>query len=295
MDSRPGRLPALLTFAVVLTVALVVWGGVVRLSGSGLAIPDWPLANGKLLPKPHPNVLIEWGHRFLAMLVSVTTLTIAIVVFRSKVYRPRLMGLTIALLITLAFQVFMGARVVLEELPVDRVVAHLLLAFTFFGILVTMRHKAGEESGAVAATPAGGRARGLAGFAHLAAGFVFLQAGLGAWTSSSGAALACPDFPTCQGMWLPPMHGLVGIHYAHRLGGYVVFLTVLALCLAYTRRRSAPPRHRQRAPQGSAARERCPSRDSARPLRGALDRSPRATPCLITSSSRSPASSSSSS
>jgi cytochrome c oxidase assembly protein subunit 15 len=232
MDSRPGRLPALLTFAVVLTVALVVWGGVVRLSGSGLAIPDWPLANGKLLPKPHPNVLIEWGHRFLAMLVSVTTLTIAIVVFRSKVYRPRLMGLTIALLITLAFQVFMGARVVLEELPVDRVVAHLLLAFTFFGILVTMRHKAGEESGAVAATPAGGRARGLAGFAHLAAGFVFLQAGLGAWTSSSGAALACPDFPTCQGMWLPPMHGLVGIHYAHRLGGYVVFLTVLALCLA---------------------------------------------------------------
>jgi cytochrome c oxidase assembly protein subunit 15 len=33
-------------------------------------------------------------------------------------------------------------------------------------------------------------------------------------------------------MWLPPMHGLVGIHYAHRLGGYVVFLTVLALVLA---------------------------------------------------------------
>ena len=235
MDSRPGRQPALvalLTFAVVLTLLLVVWGGVVRLSGSGLAIPDWPLANGKLLPKPHPNVLIEWGHRFLAMLISFTTLAIAIVVFQSKVHRQRLMGLTIALLITLALQVFMGARVVLEELPVDRVVAHLLLAFTFFGILVTMRHKAGEKSEAVAAAPAGGRARGLARFAHLAGGFVFLQAGLGAWTSSSGAALACPDFPTCQGMWLPPMHGLVGIHYAHRLGGYVVFLTVLALVLA---------------------------------------------------------------
>ena len=235
MDSRPGRprgLFALLTFAVALTVVLVVWGGVVRLSGSGLAIPDWPLAEGKLLPKPHPNVLIEWGHRFLAMLVSFTTLAIAIVVFRSRVHRPRLMGLTIVLLITLALQVFMGARVVLEELPVDRVVAHLLLAFTFFGILVTMRHKAGEESVAVAAAPTAGRARGLARFAHLAAGFVFLQAGLGAWTSSSGAALACPDFPTCQGRWLPPMQGLVGIHYAHRLGGYVVFLTVLALVLS---------------------------------------------------------------
>ena len=246
MDSRPGPprgLFLLLTFAVALTVVLVVWGGVVRLSGSGLAIPDWPLAEGKLLPKPHPNVLIEWGHRFLAMLVSFTTLAIAIVVFRSRVHRPRLMGLTIALLITLALQVFMGARVVLEELPVDRVVAHLLLAFTFFGILVTMRYKAGEEWEAVAAAPTAGRARGLARLAHLAAGLVFLQAGLGAWTSSSGAALACPDFPTCQGMWLPPMHGLVGIHYAHRLGGYVVFLTVLALVLA-SLSRSLPPRAR---------------------------------------------------
>ncbi|HEX3113572.1 MAG TPA: COX15/CtaA family protein, partial [Candidatus Eisenbacteria bacterium] len=119
--------------------------------------------------------------------------------------------------------------VVLEELPVDRVVAHLLLAFTFFGILVTLRQRAGDMEREGAAPS--GRARGLARFAHLAAGFVFLQAGLGAWTSSSGAALACPDFPTCQGMWLPPMVGLVGIHYAHRLGGYIVFLTVLALVL----------------------------------------------------------------
>ncbi|HZV91022.1 MAG TPA: COX15/CtaA family protein, partial [Candidatus Nitrosocosmicus sp.] len=96
MDSRPGRLRALLSFAVVLTLALVVWGGVVRLSGSGLAIPDWPLAEGKLLPKPHPNVLIEYGHRFLAGLVSLTTVAIAIMVFRSPAYRSRLAGLTIA-------------------------------------------------------------------------------------------------------------------------------------------------------------------------------------------------------
>ena len=239
MDSRPGRLPALLSFAVVLTLVLVVWGGVVRLSGSGLAIPDWPLAEGKLLPKPHPNVLIEYGHRVLAGLVSLTTLAIVITVFRSPVYRARLGAITIALLITLGLQVFMGARVVLEELPVDRVVAHLLLAFTFFAILLTMRLKAGEIAAAASVRPA----RGLARFAHVAAGFAFLQAGLGAWTSSSGAAMACPDFPTCHGMWLPPMTGLVGIHYAHRLGGYVVFLTVLALVLAA---RSAPVSPRAR-------------------------------------------------
>jgi cytochrome c oxidase assembly protein subunit 15 len=71
-------------------------------------------------------------------------------------------------------------------------------------------------------------------FAHLAAGLVFLQAGLGAWVSSSGASLACPDFPTCQGTWLPKMEGLVGIHMAHRLGAYLVVLVVLGLLIAAT-------------------------------------------------------------
>jgi heme a synthase len=238
LTTSSNRLAGLLTWTLALTFLLVVWGGVVRLSGSGLAIPDWPLAHGKLIPKAHPNVLIEYGHRFIAMLVGFSTLAVAILVFRSgPARRGSLLGLTIAALITLALQVFMGGRVVLEELPVDRVVAHLLLAFTFFGILLLMRLKVGEETAVARATPADPRARGLARFAHLAAGLVFLQAGLGAWVSSSGAALACPDFPTCQGTWLPRMEGLVGIHYAHRLGAYTVVLVVLGLLIA-----SAPVR-----------------------------------------------------
>ena len=60
---------------------------------------------------------------------------------------------------------------------------------------------------------------------------VFVQAGLGAWVSSSGASLACPDFPTCQGTFFPRMEGLVGIHYTHRLGAYLVFAAVLGLSI----------------------------------------------------------------
>src|SRR2546427_476597 len=126
---------------------------------------------------------------------------------------------------TLALQIFMGGRVVLEELPVDRVVAHLLLAFTFFGILLVMALRATEGEPPTQGEPPTAtdpRTRVLARFAHVTAGAIFLQAGLGAWVSSSGAALACPDFPTCQGSWLPPMTGLVGIHYAHRLGAYAI-------------------------------------------------------------------------
>ena len=234
MESRTGRLPTLLVVTLATVFVLVIWGGVVRLSGSGLAIPDWPLAEGKLLPRPHPNVLIEFGHRALAMLVSFLTIAVAVVVFRSREYRQKVGVLTVAALITLVLQIFMGGRVVLEELPVDRVVAHLLLAFTFFAILLLMTLRVTEGPPVAAADL---RARRLGRFAHLAAGAVFLQAGLGAWVSSSGAALACPDFPTCQGSWLPPMVGLVGIHYAHRLGAYAIVVLVLGLLLA-----SAPVR-----------------------------------------------------
>ncbi|HXF59428.1 MAG TPA: COX15/CtaA family protein, partial [Candidatus Saccharimonadales bacterium] len=72
---------------------------------------------------------------------------------------------------------------------------------------------------------------GLRAMSHSVAGLVFLQAGLGAWVSSSGASMACPDFPTCHGTLFPRMEGLVGIHYAHRLGAYLVFAAVLALSI----------------------------------------------------------------
>jgi cytochrome c oxidase assembly protein subunit 15 len=235
-------LAPLLGTALVLVFVLVVWGGVVRLSGSGLAIPDWPLAEGKVLPRPHPNVLIEYTHRAIAGIVGLVTLAIAWLVFRGEETRRRMGALMVAALITLALQVFIGGRVVLEELPVDRVVTHLLLAFTFFALLLKLALLAGDPSEWASAGegPGGGegggapnlRARGLAVIARVAAGATFFQAGLGAWVSSSGAALACPDFPTCQGMWLPPMEGLIGIHYGHRLGAYVVTVIVLGLIVA---------------------------------------------------------------
>jgi cytochrome c oxidase assembly protein subunit 15 len=226
---------------------LIVWGGIVRLSGSGLAIPDWPLAHGKLIPHPHPNVLIEYVHRLLAMIVGFATLAIAIVVFRSPVWRGRLGALAAAALVTLALQIFMGARVVLEELPVDRVVAHLVIAFLFFAVLLRMAlvvRDIEDSAGASPAAAAGegrdgssdpGKRRGIAVWARIAAAAVLAQVALGGWVSSSGAALACPDFPTCQGMWLPPMKGLLGIHYAHRLGAYAVVILVMGLLF-----RSAP-------------------------------------------------------
>ena len=239
------RLPALLAATLAFVFVLVVWGGVVRLSGSGLAIPDWPLAEGKLLPRAHPNVLIEYGHRAIAGIVALLTVWACVTIFRSARWRPRLGALALAALITLALQIFMGARVVLEELPVDRVVAHLLLAFLFFAILLRMALLArdADDDGTGDPPAPSGSNRGLSRWAALAAAAVFVQAGLGAWVSSSGAALACPDFPTCHGQWLPKLEGLVGIQFTHRLGAYAVVLIVLGLLFSAAPRR-LPPRAR---------------------------------------------------
>lgn len=249
------RLPSLLSATLAFVFVLVVWGGVVRLSGSGLAIPDWPLAEGKLIPRAHPNVLIEYAHRAIAGIVGLLTVWVCVTIFRSARWRSRLGALAVAALITLALQIFMGARVVLEELPVDRVVAHLLLAFLFFGILLRLallsRDSAPEGASAsdpatpLATAPAVGSGphRGLARWAAIAAGAVFVQAGLGAWVSSSGAALACPDFPTCHGQWLPKLEGLIGIQFTHRLGAYLVSLIILGL-LFRAAPRPLPPRAR---------------------------------------------------
>jgi len=226
MNARSRRIPSALLATTLLVVLLVVWGGIVRLSGSGLAIPDWPFAQGSVLPRPETKILIEYAHRAIAGLVGLFTVAVSVAIFRSPEYRVRLGSLSVAALVILGLQIFMGARVVLDELPVDRVVTHLLLAFFFFAVLIRMTLIAGEVARADPPLDVPPEHSRLRLWARIGAAAVFLQAGLGAWVSSSGAALACPDFPTCQGSWLPPLTGLVGIHYAHRLGAYALFFLI---------------------------------------------------------------------
>jgi len=240
MPDKPSRLPGFFVATVALVFVLIVWGGIVRLSGSGLSIPEWPLAEGgRFIPPPQTRVMIEFTHRVLAMAVGLATLALAVAVYTKRRYRAAL-GKTMAIaLVVLAIQIVMGGRVVLEELGVERVVAHLLLAFLFFAIMLRMtlraqdvaREEAGTAAAVNGAPPDARRIKGLRAMSHSVAGLVFLQSGLGAWVSSSGASLACPDFPTCHGTLFPRMEGLVGIHYAHRLGAYLIFLAVLALSI----------------------------------------------------------------
>jgi len=78
----------------------------------------------------------------------------------------------------------------------------------------------------VPATPFAGRSV----FFILLGAAVFSQAALGAFVRHSDAGLACPDFPACLGGIIPPvLDGKVLAHFSHRLVGYLLLLTALAL------------------------------------------------------------------
>lgn len=238
-----GRTTAFLMFG------LMVLGAIVRTTGSGLACPDWPLCEGRLIPRLQFNVLIEWGHRMAALLVSVMLFVTAAWVLARRQLRARLGGLIGLAVVLLFVQILLGALTVWKLLSPAVVSSHLAVAVLLFVSLLVFSLRADthadlEEAGAASAAPPA--APGLAAAFAVVAVLTYAQVVLGGLVSTNHASTVCPDWPTCRGEWFPAMTGLVGIHMLHRFGGYLVALSVLMLALA-ARGESLPVRAGARA------------------------------------------------
>ena len=227
LASRLGLVTALLTFA------LIVIGSVVRTTGSGLACPDWPLCQGRLIPPFEFHVLIEWGHRAVALLVSLAILAVTIVTLTHAGLRRRLGGLVALTACLLVVQVLLGALTVWKLLDPSVVSGHLAVALLIFSSLVAYTRRAAEAG----AAPGPARPAGLMPAFAVATTLTYLQSLLGGVVSTHHAGLACPDWPTCFGEWFPALQGLVGLQMAHRFGGYLLTAAVLVAAAAA---RSAP-------------------------------------------------------
>ena len=258
-----GRLKALTLITLFLTFDLVLFGAFTRLTDSGLGCPDWPGCYGSATPigakseisaaqtamptgpVTHGKAWIEMVHRYLATGVGVLILTLASMTWwlrrESRGVSPWWPTFT---LVWVCLQGAFGALTVTMKLFPAIVTLHLMFGIGLLALLMAQ---------AVRYDRAGSQPLPAALYRGLWAGFalLWLQIALGGWVSTNYAVLACPDFPTCNGQWVPemswqgfsvwrelgytpdgqllPFVALSTIHFVHRSAAWLV-LAVLVWC-----------------------------------------------------------------
>src|SRR5256714_3329053 len=227
---------ALSVTTALVTYALVVLGGVVRVSGSGLGCPDWPLCHGRLLPPLDLHAIIEYSHRTTASLTSVlVVLTAAVAWLAWRKRRDIVIPATIALGL-LIVQVVLGAITVRLELPPMIVLAHLATAMALLGALCV------TAVAALTPAPAGTVDRSSIRWTFLAAGGTYLLIISGSLVVGSGASGSCDAWPLCGGGFSFGFDGLPAIQLLHRgLAAVIGLLIVFSLVSVLARHRRQPP------------------------------------------------------
>lgn len=225
------------------TYLLIVLGGIVRVTGSGLGCPDWPTCHGQLLPPLEYTAILEYTHRLVAALDSALILATAVGAWLAHRHEPQLTIPATLVPALLAAQVLLGAVTVMLELPPFIVLAHLAIAMIILGIMVWL----GVASGPVPALTAAGASlagsiRGLSQLAMSTAALLFLLLMTGAYVRAAGASWACDGFPLCNGQLLPAGGDrLIDIHLLHRITAYTVAaLLLITVAKAWGLRRQAP-------------------------------------------------------
>jgi heme o synthase len=209
---------------------LILLGGVVRITGAGLACPDWPLCRGRIVPPLEGPVLIEYMHRLAAAAVSLLVGLTAAAAVMARKRVPGAVATAAATLVIVAVQIVLGALTVKLRLSPALVTVHLAVANLFLAALLVQA--VGALRGTADAPLA---APSLRRAAYAAMGATYAMILIGGYVASSGAGLACPDFPLCRGVSAMPADPGAHAHMLHRGWSLVVLGLVLAAARAASR------------------------------------------------------------
>jgi cytochrome c oxidase assembly protein subunit 15 len=259
----------LILFSAALAFVIVVLGAYVRLTDAGLGCPDWPGCYGYIaVPKTPQEIAraqqdfpgkvleprkswIEMVHRYFASSLGLLILIIAFMAWSKRSEFKQSPVLALLLVAVVILQGMLGMWTVTLLLKPVIVTLHLLGGLTTLALLLwlALGQFVGNSSTGIIASS------GLRRFAAIALIVLSVQIALGGWVSTNYAALACGDFPTCHGSWLPgdmdfgnafhvlrelgqtpqgellSLQALTAIHWAHRAGALVVALVVGTLAL----------------------------------------------------------------
>lgn len=132
-------------------VAIIVTGGLVRLTGSGLGCPTWPeCVPGSYVPVREQaegfHKVIEFGNRTLTGALGIIAVLTVLVVWRSVPLR-RLKVAAVTVLVGVVFQALLGGVTVLTELHPATVAAHFLVSAGLVAAAAYLWFARGETDG----------------------------------------------------------------------------------------------------------------------------------------------------
>ncbi|MDC8829302.1 COX15/CtaA family protein [Alteromonas gilva] len=257
----------LVGFSIILALVVIILGAYTRLTDAGLGCPDWPGCYGHLtVPQSeshieaanaaYPERPVEthkaWNemvHRYFAGTLGLCILVIAVwSLLKRSPQQP--VKLPLFLLALVVFQALLGMWTVTMNLLPVVVMGHLLGGFSVLTCLFLLYLRLSSyRIGYVDM-----RIKKYAVFAVCGIAVLVGQIALGGWTSANYAALACTEFPLCEGDWasridipgafsVPPADNYeygahdygerTTMHIMHRLGAVVTFIYLgwLAVCL----------------------------------------------------------------
>ena len=252
-DPTPG-FRRLVYLAIGLTFSLVLVGGVVRISDSGLGCgPEgsgtegWPLCGGRVVPLVDANMIVEYSHRILAAALAVTIALLALQAWRHYRRRSDLVRVSLAALGLVLFQAALGGLTVEKGLEDELVAAHLgvaMLQLAVLMLLARIARPAGSERRNAIEVGSGMRLLAVcASVAVLATivagGYMSANQLHGTGELNPAVHTACgEDFPGCGGEFMPFGRSReLDIHLTHRAFMYVASALVLALFAAALVRR----------------------------------------------------------
>jgi heme a synthase len=214
------------------TVLLLVAGGLVTSTESGLSVPDWPTSYGWNMfafPMKHMvgGIFYEHGHRLIASGVGFLTIGLAAWLWLTEP-RKWMRVLGFAALAAVILQGVLGGMTVLFFLPTAVSTAHAGLAQIFFclTIAISLFTSRGWRSALADGWVDDGMLRRIATATTV---MIYIQILIGATMRHSDAGLSIPDFPLVFGGIVPPeWTPQIAIHYAHRVGALLAALAIAA-------------------------------------------------------------------
>jgi heme a synthase len=223
----------------VLAFAQIVFGAIVRITGSGLGCGDhWPKCNGEWFP-PHDRIdlIIEITHRYIAAALTLAIIAYVVVAMRHRtqpgvsgpggVRRP-VVGAAALVIIAALF----GMVTVKMDLNPFIIVTHLAIAVTLLSTLAMATVRAGGF-GSEGATEATARTIRSTTAAVI---IVFCTLVLGGFTANIiGAPVACRGFPACRSVEVDGTP--LVIHIIHRGLAFLLFFHMIGVTIGVHRRR----------------------------------------------------------